>query len=310
MVIKDLEKLFHNDLDGMYEKEEVASFFILIMEHYYNISRLQMALEPDLSITKQEKIVFFEALEGLKKQKPIQYIFGETEFYGLTFKVNEKTLIPRPETEDLINWCVDCINDRIQKVNGEERVINVLDIGTGSGCIAVALAKTLSNIKVHALDVSAEALKVAKQNAELNGVDISFIKADILELVDSNRKTFLLDDNSEREIGSFDVIISNPPYVRHQEKKEMKANVLDNEPHMALFVDDENPLLFYRKIAKFAQNHLKQNGELFFEINEYLGEETLKLLNDFNFKNVVLRKDVFGKDRLLRSVNIDVQLPS
>ncbi len=299
MTLKDLESLLHNDLDVLYGKEEVSSFFVLIIEHYYKITRLQLALEPNMSITKEEQVVFFEALKHLKAEKPIQYILGETEFYGLPFKVNENTLIPRPETEELVEWVIASLENRIQnleKIKEKNKAITILDIGTGSGCIAISLAKNVPNARVYALDVSSKALTVAKQNAELNNVSINFVETDILE----SEKRYLEFNNLE-----FDVIVSNPPYVRNREKVEMQANVLNNEPHLALFVENENPLLFYKKITEFAEEKLCNGGELFFEINEYLGKETLKLMEDRNFIDVELKKDIFGKDRLLKGRRIE-----
>ena len=175
----------------------------------------------------------------------------------------------------------------------EESQFKIIDIGTGTGCIAISLAKNLKNAEVFAVDVSQEALKIAQENAKLNNVDISFIKADILK-----------PSHSELETESkFDIIVSNPPYVRNLEKKEIKSNVLDFEPHLALFVPDDNPLQFYEAITEFAVDNLSKNGMLFFEINQYLGQETKQLLADFNFKNIEIIKDIFGKDRMIKAMN-------
>ncbi|WNH09690.1 peptide chain release factor N(5)-glutamine methyltransferase [Thalassobellus suaedae] len=201
----------------------------------------------------------------------------------MPFKVNEHTLIPRPETEELVEWIIK----EFKNYNSE---IRILDIGTGSGCIAVALAKRLKNVKVYALDISKDALKIARKNAELNGVDIEFIEADILNI---NQSVF----NEESE---FDIIVSNPPYVRDKEKELMKANVLNNEPHLALFVKDENPLQFYKAITEFAVEKLNKNGQLFFEINEFLGKDMIRLLLKNNFKNIQLKQDIFKKDRMIK----------
>ncbi|WAC02044.1 peptide chain release factor N(5)-glutamine methyltransferase [Lacinutrix neustonica] len=280
MRLKDLEQLFHKELDAIYGKEEVSSFFFLCTEHYYNISRLQLALDIDLLVAKEAQQPIFDALEALKTQKPIQYILGETEFYGLPFKVNENTLIPRPETEELVELILETIDFNVS---------TILDIGTGTGCIAISLAKHLPKTKITALDVSVEALKIAKENAAINGVQINFIEADILRI-----------RNSEMEkLAAFNVIVSNPPYVRHLEKSEMNTNVIDNEPHVALFVDDNNPLVFYKSITQFAKVNLDVGGKLFFEINEYLGKETKHLVESYGFKNVEVIKDMFGKDRML-----------
>lgn len=282
MKIKELQNTFHEQLDAFYEKEEVDSFFFMLIAHYYEIARIQLAMDTDLVISNSKKII--EALELLKRQKPIQYIIGETEFYGLEFKVNEHVLIPRPETEELVSWVVS-------EFNTKKKPLRILDIGTGSGCIAISLAKNLRNVKVYALDVSKEALKVAKGNAELNAVDIEFLELDVLET------------KRIRDL-EFDIIVSNPPYVREKEKEKMRPNVLDNEPHLALFVKDENPLLFYNAIAQFANQNLANKGVLFFEINEFLGGNMINLLNENHFKSIELKQDIFKKDRMIKGVKV------
>jgi release factor glutamine methyltransferase len=224
----------------------------------------------------------------LKNQRPIQYILGETTFYGLSFLVNENTLIPRPETEELVELIIESTNYELRNTK-----LKVLDIGTGSGCIAISLAKHLPTSEVYAIDVSEEALVTAKKNAELNKVAIDFISTNILDVVTLSAVAGL-----DKQ---FDIIVSNPPYVRNLEKSEIKPNVLEYEPHLALFVDDIDPLLFYRKIAELAIKNLNPNGKLYFEINQYLGKETIKLLEDFGFRNVELKKDIYGNDRMLRA---------
>jgi len=292
VLLKDLQQIFHNQLDAMYGKEEVDSFFFICTEHYLNLRRFQLVLEPEFTITKAEYNMVFKTLEGLKEQKPIQYILGETEFYGLLFKVNENVLIPRSETEELVDLIIRYHTERSRSAN-KNKPVKILDIGTGSGCIAISLAKNLPNAKVYALDVSKEALKIAKKNAELNNVEITFIEADIL-----NESTWNLNFKDLK----FDTIVSNPPYVRELEKKEIKPNVLDNEPHLALFVEDKNPLQFYKAIIDFSIHNLKQNGELYFEINQYLGEETKQLLVGADFEAVELIRDLNGNDRILKGI--------
>ena len=281
MKLKEIQNTFHKVLDAIYEKDEVDSFFFILIDSIYKISRLQLALDTDLEIDNEAEIL--NALNDLKQEKPIQYILGETEFYGLPFNVNENTLIPRPETEELVDWIIN--------ETDKSKEINVLDIGTGSGCIAISLAANLPNAKVYALDVSVEALKVAQQNTLLNGVDVAFIEADIL----TNRHAELVSVSHK-----FDIIVSNPPYVREQEKIQMKPNVLNNEPHLALFVKDENPLLFYKAISDFSICNLNKNGSLFFEINEYLGNEMIQLLKANQFENIELKQDIFKKDRMIK----------
>ena len=292
MILKDILTIYHSELDVLFGKEEVDSFFNILIEHYLDLKRIHLVLEPQYVITKEEEQPLFEALAHLKSQKPIQYILGETEFYGLPFKVNEHTLIPRPETEELVDWIINCHTEHSRIVNKEPQA-KILDIGTGTGCIAISLAKHLLYTKVSALDVSEEALIIAEQNAELNVVNVEFIHDDIL----NSRQTELIP-----VFHKYDVIVSNPPYVRNLEKAEIQPNVLDNEPHLALFVDDENPLQFYKAICEFAQINLKDNGTLYFEINEYLGAEMIVLLEDYSFKAIELKKDMFGKDRMIKGV--------
>lgn len=193
--------------------------------------------------------------------------------------MNKHTLIPRPETEELVEWIL--INPEFKFQNPQ-----FLDIGTGSGCIAISLAKNLPNAKVSALDISEEALKIAKGNAKLNKVEVDFFQTDILAAETLSKK--------------YDVIVSNPPYVRELEKKQMQQNVLKYEPYSALYVKDEDPLLFYRAISRLAKNHLNPGGKLFFEINEYLAYEMTELLKAEGFKNIEIKKDIYGKDRMLK----------
>lgn len=289
MKAKDLKDIFHKELDAIYGKDEVASFFYLSIEHHLNVARIQLILDPEFTLTKDETDVFFTMLEDLKQQKPIQYILGETEFYGLQFNVNENVLIPRPETEELVDWIIK--DSKLKSQNSEP--IKILDIGTGSGCIAISLAKHLPEAQVFAVDISESALKIAKENADRNGIEVEFIKANILE-------SSLWEDVALQQVDFFDIIVSNPPYVRELEKREIKPNVLDNEPHLALFVENDNPLIFYKAITDFAVDKLKSNGSLYFEINQYLGQETKQLLVDFEFNDIQLRKDLNGNDRMLK----------
>ena len=283
MNLKTIQQQFHLELDAIYPKEEVDSFFFLLIESLYKVRRIQLAMEPDLKIENSESIL--NALQLLKQEQPIQYILGETEFYGLTFKVNSNTLIPRPETEELVEFVIN------QQKKIENKPLHILDIGTGSGCIAISLAKNIPSAKVYAFDISTEALKIAKENADLNEVDITFITGDIL-----NESTWPLFFNDM----TFDIVVSNPPYVREKEKPFMKNNVLENEPHLALFVKDEDPLQFYKAITQFSLSHLKEKGLLFFEINEFLGNEMIHLLTKHKFENIQLKQDIFKKDRIIK----------
>ncbi|MFD0975956.1 peptide chain release factor N(5)-glutamine methyltransferase [Salinimicrobium gaetbulicola] len=279
MLLKDLKNQFIDVLQKEYPKEEVSSFFNILTEAFLKMSRLQVALEPNKSLTETELQQLEKALERLKKHEPIQYITGQTEFFGLTFKVNPAVLIPRPETEELVQW----ILDDIEKTG--KKTLNILDIGTGSGCIAVSLAKNLPNSKVSAIDISEEALKTAQGNAQMNGVEIEFLQKDILSAASLPVK--------------YDIIVSNPPYVRDLEKEAMHRNVLDFEPESALYVKDHDPLIFYQKISELAENSLKENGSVYFEINQYLGKETEEVLKNKNFQTQ-LKKDIFGVDRMLK----------
>lgn len=282
MLLKEFKKKFAEQLIAIYPQTEIDSFFYLLLEIRFNLKRIDIALEPEIILSETKQEFLTNALESLKKQIPVQYILGQTEFYGLPFKVTPDTLIPRPETEELVDWIsTEVDNESLTKE------INILDIGTGTGCIAISLAKNLSNVNVFAIDVSEKALDIAKTNAKKNKVQIEFIHADILAL-----------DSLPYQ---FDIIVSNPPYVRELEKTEIQPNVLENEPHLALFVDDKNPLIFYKKIAKLATQHLAENGKLFFEINQYLGEEMFSMLTDFGF-STELKKDIFNNDRMTKSI--------
>lgn len=295
----DLKAIFYKELDAIYGKEEVVSFFFLCTEYYLDLPRFQFTLQPEFTLDKTETDAFFKVIEALKQQKPIQYILGETEFYGLPFKVDNNVLIPRQETEEL----VDLILQNLKKINsvtsnGVNKCLRILDIGTGSGCIAISLAKHLPNAEVYAVDISKEALKIAKQNAESNAVNINFIEADILAHAENSS---LCEDAAWPQMGFlFDVIVSNPPYVRELEKAEIQPNVLDYEPHLALFVKDQNPLVFYKAICNFAINNLSLHGQLYFEINQYLGAETKMLLETANFEDIKLIKDLNGNYRILK----------
>ncbi len=283
MLLKEIKTIYHKELDGIYGKEEATSFFYLLIEHYLKLERFVLALQPTLIISKEEETPLFEALSRLKLNEPVQHIIGKTDFMDMDFIVNKNVLIPRSETEELVRWI-------IEEYKIENSKLKILDIGTGSGCIAIALAKYLPEAKVFALDVSEKALEIAKENAKQNQVEITLLKKDI----------FNLEAILEEEELVFDLIVSNPPYVREMEKLEMQSNVLDNEPNLALFVSDEDPLVFYKKIVQFAIKNLKKDGALYFEINQYLGKETSALLKEHNFSEIELRKDMFSNDRMLR----------
>ncbi|MFD2552128.1 peptide chain release factor N(5)-glutamine methyltransferase [Bizionia sediminis] len=287
MILKDIEHIFHQELDAIYGSEEVGSFFNLLIQHYLDLNRITLVLEPQLAVTKQEEQPLFEALSRLKQEEPIQYIIGETAFFGLQFKVTKDTLIPRPETEELVAW--------VLKTEGlaTQTPLRVLDVGTGSGCIAISLATQLPQAEVYAVDISKKALEVARVNAQINKAPVVFVEADILQL----HQPWL-----ETKNGFFDVVVSNPPYVRQLEKAYMRNNVLNYEPHQALFVSNNKPLVFYEAIVQHAKQVLKPQGHLFFEINEYLATDMVNLLNNYGFKQVELKTDIFGKQRMLKGI--------
>lgn len=281
MKIKQYRTQFIKELSPFYDAYEAESFFYLILEDKHKLRQIDLALNHDLTFSEADFIVWNSILEELKKEVPIQYLLGKTHFYGLEFEVNENVLIPRPETEELVEWVIN-ENKAIDK----KKKIKILDIGTGSGCIAISLAKNLPNAEVYAIDVSKKALETAKRNAISNKVEIIFMLKNVLEL--------------EVLKSNYDIIVSNPPYVRNLEKEEIKKNVLDYEPHLALFVEDNDALIFYRKIADLAKKNLLENGQLYFEINQYLGKEMAGLLEEMNFKSIELRKDIYDNDRMIK----------
>lgn len=282
MTIKNYKEQFFAELSSIYPNTEIDSFFLILADEYLNLQRIDITLNPGFNIDNSMLLVLNSTLERLKNEEPIQYIIGTTEFYGFPFLVDKNTLIPRPETEELVEW----ILLEVEKIKNP-KPLHLLDIGTGTGCIPISLAKNLPTANISAIDVSKNALKIASKNAKENNVNVDFIEIDILETETLNKQ--------------FDIIISNPPYVRELEKVEIQNNVLQNEPHLALFVSDDNPLIFYNKIADLAKQHLTKDGLLFFEINQYLGEETVKILSEKGFKNIELRKDMSGNDRMIRA---------
>ncbi len=291
MKIKEFRNHFNQVLLGVFPQTEIDSFFFLLVEKELGLQRIDLALNTQISISDEKFKHLYNALSRLKSQEPIQYILGETEFYGLPFKVTKDTLIPRPETEELVAWILteatklqSCKDTKEQ--SSRVKKLSILEIGTGTGCIPISLAKNLPNATITAIDISSEAIKIAIQNADLNNVQIDFIEQDILTTKELPQQ--------------FDIIVSNPPYVRELEKKEIQPNVLENEPHLALFVEDENPLIFYKKIAELAKNHLTKNGVLYFEINQHLGKDTVEMLSGKGFKTE-LKKDMFGNDRMTKS---------
>ncbi len=272
-----LFKQISKNLTSLYGQREAESLAVIIIEYFFEMGRTQILMDVPFTGMDEEILGNLnECIERLKAQEPIQHILGETEFYGLPFYVSPDVLIPRPETEELVNWVIEeCKN----------KELTVLDIGTGSGCIPVVLKKEQPQFNVFGLDVSSEALTVANDNAELNQVDIKLMEHDILS-----------DDMPEVNV---DVIVSNPPYITLDEKQDMKKNVLEFDPSLALFVTNEDPLVFYRVIGSLGLEILSDSGKLFFEINENFGNETVELLQSLGYKEVILKKDLNDKDRMI-----------
>lgn len=289
MTLKEVANKFKLSLTDIYDEDEAQAIFLIALNHLFKYSRADYLFKKDELISVTAINEFETILIALQNGKPIQYIIGETLFYGLPFKVSPAVLIPRPETEELVEWVLSVCSSQLP--NNSLQPLSILDIGTGSGCIAIALKKNLPDTKVYALDIAADSLALAEQNAKLNDVEVAFILDDILQSPYAIRHT------------QYSIIVSNPPYIKEDEKPAMHNNVLQNEPHRALFVSNEKPLIFYEAIADFALNNLKANGLLFFEINEYLGKQTVELLKDKGFVNIELRKDIQGKDRMIKATN-------
>ncbi|MGM5629661.1 peptide chain release factor N(5)-glutamine methyltransferase [Apibacter raozihei] len=280
-----LREQFYNQLSQKYNAKEIDIIFYSLAENYLHKSRsvLKLGLNEQRDDLDIQNILFQTALYRLMEDEPYQYILGNTEFYGCEILVNSDVLIPRPETEELVEWIVDRYKNKIN--------LNIIDLCTGSGCIAIALAKSLQNFRVFGLDISEKALETANKNKDLNNVEVDFFSYDLLN---SNQL-------SNNEL--FDIIVSNPPYIRNSEKVAMDKRVLNFEPAQALFVTDSEPLIFYQKIIDFAKNNLKDNGEVFIEINQELGRETKELFLDY-FSFVELKQDISGNFRMIKAHGI------
>ena len=282
MAAKTLFNYLISEITSVYEENEAKSIVYLLLEHYLNLSKTDILLDNFVN----QPFDFQDIIIRLKAQEPVQYIIGETEFYGRKFKVTPDTLIPRPETEELVQLVVSSWPLAVGSV--AQSPISVLDLGTGSGCIAISLACELPNAQVYAYDISEKVLKIAKENANRNNVNVIFEQLDIL-----NFPPF--------SFPPFSIIVSNPPYVMNAEKSEMEQKVLDYEPHLALFVEDSNPLIFYKAIAEFAYKNLIIKGLCVVEINQVFGLETAELFWNQGFRYVEVVKDMFGKDRMVKA---------
>lgn len=269
-------------LSPLYDSREMKAIIALLFEEVCGLSRLDMLMNPNIVLSEEKSEIMSCYAEMLAEGVPVQQVLGYEYFLGRRFEVNPDVLIPRPETAELVDWIVS-----------EAPIgVNVLDVGTGSGCIAISLAALINNSRVFAYDLSTKALKTAILNAErLNISNVTFVHKDILE---SQNERF-----EHPNVDNFDIIVSNPPYIMHKEKSEMSANVLDYEPHLALFVPDSDPLLFYRAIGNYGLKNLRHGGRLYFEINAALGRETCQLLESLGYRDIILRKDLNGLDRMI-----------
>ena len=276
--MKAIAKQISESLSGCYPAGEISALTRIIATELLGVSQMTYFLKESVTLTTEQQAMLGNAIERLKKQEPIQYILGYSDFCGLRFKVTPATLIPRPETSELVEWIVS-------EATGNERI---LDIGTGSGCIAVSLAHKVPQSKVTAWDISNDALAVAAENSKANGQAVTFEQVDILAYQPTGEQ--------------FDIIVSNPPYIKENEKEAMHSNVLDWEPHTALFVPDNDPLLFYRTIAEKGLRLLKPGGRLYFEINRAHGKETMEMLAALGYTGIELRKDFAENDRMIRAV--------
>lgn len=282
MTINDVKIGFQQNLATLYEPKEIQSIFELIAENL-GFSTTTLILNRGEEISEQQKLYFDACLRRLEKSEPVQYVRGKSDFYGGEFLVNQSVLIPRLETEELVDWVIK----ENQNCSGK-----ILDMGTGSGCIAISIAKNLKNAHVTAIDISEKALDVAQKNATLNQATVDFYQANILR---------------EEELAKFsdlEIIVSNPPYVCNSEKKDMRSNVLNYEPHLALFVEDEEPLIFYNAIARHAATNLKNGGKLYCEINESFGNKVAHLFESYGLTNCEIKRDLFGKDRFVKATKL------
>ncbi|MGN6439546.1 MAG: peptide chain release factor N(5)-glutamine methyltransferase [Agriterribacter sp.] len=282
MTLQEAYRLACNTLEVLYDNREAANIANLVMEHLSGYNRMDRLVHAHQSITSSQHTQLQHYLSLLSKHTPVQYVLQETWFYGMCLYVNENVLIPRPETEELADWIIQ------DEKNRQTKNTRILDIGTGSGCIPVALKKNLPLAEVHAIDISRAALEVAKRNASQQEAPIEFHEIDILQ------------QQQTATLPVFDIIVSNPPYIPQSDKATMHNNVLEHEPHLALFVNDDDPLLFYRAIAAFAKQHLAANGTIYLELHEMLGPGTAALFSQEGFTHTQLRKDMQGKDRMLK----------
>ena len=288
MTLNEARTVLTKELTKVYDNDELKNIIDLVIEHVTNMPRAEQVKNkvPYLTCTQLENLD--QITERLKKNEPVQYVLGEAWFAGMKFKVNKNVLIPRPETEELVDWIVK-EGQRSNPDSYRDESQNIIDIGTGSGCIPIIIKKKLPEANVSAIDVCSEALFTATENAlELNA-EVDFLLLDFL------------DEEKWKELAQYDIIVSNPPYVKQSEINTMHQRVKEFEPHLALFVSDNDALLFYKKLSGFSIDHLKPGGSLFVEINEVLGEQVVNIFRSAGFANVELRKDMQGKDRMVKA---------
>ena len=279
MSIAELQKKFWEELKPLYDEREARAVTRLVLETLLQLNPTQLSFERFRLLTTYQQYQLQQILTRLTTGEPVQYVLGEAHFYGLKLKVNKHVLIPRPETEELVEWIISGLEFGIPE-------LRILDIGTGSGCIPIVLSKKLPHARVEAIDVSELALQVAEENNRLNGTSVQFRKVDIL--------------SEELPPQTYDVIVSNPPYITEAEKNTLHKNVLNFEPHLALFSFDEDGLKFYRRIAQLAATALKPNGKIYFEIHRDKAEEVALILTEAGYRNVELRKDLGGNNRMVK----------
>lgn len=284
MTVAELQLAFRSELTPLYGQREAHSITSIVLESVLGMNPLKQSMGRHMLLTVDQKQNLEAILQRLLTQEPVQYVLGDTIFLGRTFTINQHVLIPRPETEELVLWIKEDLAGQA------ESPVNILDIGTGSGCIAISLSLELPNAVISAMDVDADALQVAKRNSEIWGANVSFMHADVLTV--------------ELPEHQFDVIVSNPPYITYSEKDQLADNVVQFEPHLALFVPDNDPLLFYRVIANKALSRLKNAGRLYFEVHETYAKQVADILKTFGYLDVTVQKDMQGKERMVRAEKV------
>jgi release factor glutamine methyltransferase len=279
MTAQELYNQVVSRLKTEHEPQEAQSMSMLLLEHFFNLKRSDLVMGTEVKMENSRQKELEKALNKLQEHEPLQYILGKTEFYGREFRVTPDVLIPRPETEELVHLIIK---------ENKKPGLKVMDIGTGTGCIPITLDKEMPSPEVYSIDISEDALKIARENAAANESKVKFFQSDVFA--------------NDLPVSDLDIVVSNPPYVRETEKTQMQKMVLEFEPRIAIFVPDNDPLIFYRRITQLAAKQLKKSGKLYFEINEAFGKETADLLKSEGFQQVVIFQDMQGKDRIVKGV--------